>query len=493
MSFYPNSSKRPLVNIPMVMRVIGWLLIIEGGFMLAPLIMSLVTEDGMQTTFLWTVAFTFAMGLVFTFLIPKPKYDMGKRDGFLLTALVWITFSCCGMLPFMDEPVGMGFTDAFFETMSGFTTTGASLIPEDKTYPDSLVLWRCMMEWIGGMGIIIFTLAVLPMLNFSGGVQMFNAEVTGITHDKLRPRVSQTAKGLWGVYLLLTVSLFLLMWAGPLDCFESVCQAFSIMSTGGFVPPQMSPSTWDSVYMTVVAVVFMFLGGMNFGLIFGLLNGRWREPWRNDVFKVYLCMVASVWVLFAAYLMMTRGFIDWEHSLLHPLFMVVSMMSSTGYVTGDFQQWGPFIDAVALVLMFFGASAGSTSGGAKIDRLVYMFKYMRNQFYRILHPNYIMGVRMNGVVVSQELIHKVMTFLTFWCLIVVGGGIVLSATGIPLYESFYASFTCMSNTGILPGTASVSFDQIPGVGKWVLSLLMLTGRLEIFTVIVLFSRSFWRR
>lgn len=488
--------KRPIVNLRMISKIIGWLLLIEGGFMLAPLLCALICNEAQWTNFAVTVAATLGAGAILTFLMPAPHFDMSKRDGFLLTALVWVVFSLFGMLPLLMSPFNMSVTDAFFETMSGFTTTGATLLPQLEPLPRSIVLWRTLMEWLGGMGIIIFTLAVLPMLNYSGGVQMFNAEVTGITHDKLRPRVSQTAKGLWGIYAMLTVALFLCLWAGPLDCFESVCHAFSIMSTGGYVPDEMSPALWDSAYLEGVATLFMFLGGMNFSLIYATLHGRFSSIARNDVFHYYVGITVVMFVLFVLDILWTGNASSVADVTLHPLFMIVSMMSSTGYVIGGYESWGPFVGALTLMLMFFGACAGSTAGGAKIDRLVYLVKNTRNEIYRGLHPNCILGVHMNGKVVSADTVNKVIAFLSLWVIVVVAGGTVLCALGMPLYDSFFSSFSCMSNTGLLPGVGAGTIDSfmhIPDAGKWVLSLLMLTGRLEVFTVIMLFTPTFWTR
>lgn len=325
---------------------------------------------------------------------------------------------------------------------------------------------------------------------------MFNAEVTGITHDKLSPRVSETAKGLWGIYMVLTLLLFVCLWAGPLDFFESVCHAFSIMSTGGYVPDTMNPDMWNNAYLEIVAILFMFLGGMNFALIFTALRGDFRAPWRNDVFRCYVIITGVMFILFVADILLTGNATDWKSVTLYPLFMIVSMMSSTGYVVGGFEQWGPFVAALTLLLMFFGACAGSTAGGAKIDRLLYLIKVMRNELYRGLHPNSVLGVTMNGKVVSADLVNKVIAFLGLWVIVVIVGGIVLCALGLPLYDSFFTSFSCMSNTGLPPGVTSgfgTTFTVVPALGKWVLSLLMLTGRLEVFTVIMLFTRAFWTR
>ncbi len=487
---------RPIVNTLLVLRLIGWLLMIETFFMLIPLTVAIASDGEDLSAFSVTIGVTALSSVILTFGLPKPRFDMSKRDGFLLTALVWVFFSFFGMLPFLFPPLSMDVSDAFFETMSGFTTTGATLFDGlTCEIPCGILIWRGLMQWIGGMGIIIFTLAVLPMLNFSGGVQLFNAEVTGVVHDKLRPRVSQTAKGLWGIYISLTVILFFLLWAGPLDFLESVCQAFSIMSTGGFVPSSMDLSNYDSTYVEVIAVLFMFLGGVNFGLIFSAASGNFHAVWRNEIFRAYLCIIGILYVLFVIDIIATGSFDGVRSVTIEPLYMIVSMMSSTGYVIDSFAGWGPFVVSLMLIMMFFGACAGSTSGGAKIDRMIFLIKSLRNELYRGLHPNSIQGLKISGRMVAPDLIGKVLAFLCLYVVMIIIGGVMLTATGYPLYDSFFTAFSCISNTGLIPGITGYgsTYLAVPDAGKWILSALMMIGRLEVFTVLLIFTPAFWNK
>lgn len=480
----------------MLLRVIGWLLLIEAGFLLIPLCCSLLTNDCEVVPFTVTIAATLSCGLVLTFLLPKPNRDMSKRDGFMLTALVWVVFSLFGMIPFMFEPINLSFSSSFFETMSGFTTTGiSSLDTSSGSLPHSIVLWRSLIQWIGGMGIIIFTLAVLPMFNNSGGVQMFNAEVTGITHDKLRPRVSSTAKGLWILYISLTGICTLLFWLGPMGFFESVCEAFSIMSTGGFTTEELDISAWNSTYVEIIAMLFMFLGATNFGLLYAFFHGRLSAPWRNDVFKFFCMSILVVYLMFVANNWAQGRFETVKDLTIYPLFNIISVMSSTGYVVGDLIHWGPLVMGVVFILMFFGACAGSTSGGAKLDRLLFMLKNTNNELYRGLHPNSIQGVRLNGKVFSVESVNKIIAFLSLYVIVMTVGALALAATGMPLCESFYSSLACMSNAWVDDGMRFFGNDMtaITDVAKWILSFLMLTGRLEVFTVVLLFTPQFWHK
>ena len=488
-------SRKSQINFPALARVIGLLLMIEAMFMVIPIITCWIYGENDLKAFAITAGVTLSVGAILTFLIKPARTEMGKREGFLLTALTWIVFSGFGMIPLMIGDSQMSVSDAFFETMSGFTTTGATVMTSIDHLSNGVHMWRCLMQWIGGMGIILFTLAVVPMLNHSGGMQMFNAEVTGITRDKLRPRISQTAKGLWLVYVVLTMVLCVLLWLGPMNFFESVCHAFSTMSTGGFSTRNESIGAWDSVYVKSVVTLFMFLGGVNFALLFKAATGEVKELWHSEVFRSYVYIVLSMLILFVIAIVVNNQARDWEAVTIDPLFQIVSTITSTGLTVGNFENWGGFVVALTFLLMFFGASAGSTSGGAKIDRMLFLVKNIRNEIYRSLHPNAICSVRVNGKVLSAELVNKVIAFLCIYVLLIVVGGIVLTAIGIPLVDAFFSAFSCVGNTGLGAGVTGYggSYNIIPDMGKWVLALLMLMGRLELFTVLLLFTRTFWRK
>ncbi len=479
----------------MVSRVLGWLLMIEAVFLIFPLITCLIYSETDWLAFAMSVGITAAAGLAMTCFIHPRRSEMGKREGFLLTALVWVVFSFFGMLPFMLSSERLSVSNAFFEAMSGFTTTGCSVLPSVEHLSHGILLWRCLMQWIGGMGIILFTLAVLPMLNHSGGMQMFNAEVTGITHDKIRPRVSQTAKGLWTVYFVLTAALTLLLWAGPMDFFDSICHSFSSISTGGFSTRDMSVGAWHSTYITSVVTVFMFLGGVNFALIYNAGRGAIASVWKNEVFRTYIYIIGVVYVLFVITIICSGQAQSVEDVTLAPLFQIISTITSTGLTVNNFENWGTFVLSIIFFLMFFGACAGSTSGGAKIDRLIYLLKNTRNELSRSLHPSAILRVRINGKVASADVVSKVIAFLCLYVMVIGVGGMILTIFDIPLVDSFFSSFSCISNTGLGSGVTGYggSYEIIPDIGKWVLSLLMLIGRLELFTVLLLFTPGFWRK
>lgn len=487
---------RLFINTRMLARIAGWLLLIEGAFLLIPTATALTYEESDWLPFAATSAVTLLAGFILArFSRPTSTY-MGKRDGYLLTAMVWVVFSLFGMIPFLFCSTHASLTDAFFEAMSGFTTTGASVLDGDVAIGHGIHIWRALMQWIGGMGIILFTLAVIPMLNHSGGMQMFNAEVTGITHDKIQPRISQTAKSLWLIYIGLTAILILLLRCGPMNLFDSFCHAFGTISTGGYSSNPDGIASWTgSLYVKAVLIVFMFLGGVNFALIFKCLRGNFSSVRHNDVLKTYVGTIAVMLVLFSTSILLRGQAADWVEAVVDPLFQIVSTITSTGFSTAKYETWGPFVLALTFIMMFSGACAGSTSGGAKIDRMIFLIKNSRNEVYRGLFPNSILSVKVNDRVVNPELVNKVVAFLCIYMMLVVVGGTVLSAVGVPTIDAFFTSFSCLSNTGL---DASITgygnpYSILPDTAKWVLTFLMLTGRLEIFTILILFTPAFWRK
>lgn len=490
-----HKKKRSLINLPMLLRVSGWLMMIESLFMLIPMGTCLYFRESDWLPFALTAAGTGATGFVLSRHIRPSHYSMSKRDGFLLTAMEWVVFSIFGMLPFMFCKMPISLSDAFFEAMSGFTTTGASVLLDVTHMSHGIHIWRATMQWLGGMGIILFTLAVIPMLNSSGGMLMFNAEVTGITHDKLRPRISQTAKALWMLYFAFTIMLVALLWSGPMNFFDSVCHAFGAISTGGYSTRNEGIAAFNSIYVKVVLTIFMFVGGVNFSLIYRSLRGEFGALRRNDVFRTYVGLIAVMYILFVIGITTQGTYEGWEDLTIDPLFQIVSTMTSTGFTPSNFEQWGPLVLALVFMLMLFGACAGSTSGGAKIDRLLFLVKNCRNELYRCIYPHAIMSVRVNGKVVSNDIVGKVIAFLCIYMLLISIGGTAMAAMGVPIIDAFFSAFSCMSNTGLGAGITGYggSYEMLPDAAKWLLSFLMLTGRLEIFTVLLLFAPSFWRK
>ncbi len=488
-----NRKNIRLLNYRAVGRVLGYLLLFEALFMLIPLAVSIFYRENDYYSFTVGAAITALAAIFVLSSVKSASRDMGKREGYLLTATVWIVFSIFGMIPFMVSSLSLSFSEAFCETMSGFTTTGCSVLEDVESLPHGIHVWRCLMQWIGGLGIMLFTLAVLPMLNSSGGVQMMNAELPGVTKDKLSPRVSETAKRLWLIYLLLTISLALFLCLGPMSVFEGICHALSTVSTGGFSTRNESIGAWDSWYVKLVILCYMFIGGVNFALIYRASMGKIKVSWNDETFRLYVKTIVILTIL------LTVGYIvnchpEWDvEVLVNPLFQVVSTISSTGYSVTDYQAWGAFVFPILLILMFVGGSAGSTSGGCKIDRIIYLFKNCKNEINRCVHPNRLYSVSINRHVQSPEIVSKVMAFLWMYLGLIGVGGFLLVLMGMPISDSLFVSLSCVGNTGLGTGITAESFATVPDAGKWLLSFLMLVGRLEIFTVLVIFAPGFWKK
>lgn len=477
----------------MLLRVIGYLLLIEAALMVIPCIAGICYAEGSAIKFLICILITGGVGLVLKNLHPKSR-EMGKREAILLTGLTWVILSLFGMLPFLICQTHFTITDAFFETMSGFTTTGASVLNSLEGVPHSILLWRCLEQWIGGLGIILFTLAILPMLNYQGGMQLFNAEVTGITHDKLRPRIGSTSKGLWIVYICLTLLLMVLLMASDMDFFDSLCYGLSTMSTGGFANSDMSLGKWDSNYIKIVMLIFMFLGGINFSLLFKAAVGPRKGIFNNDALKAYTFITLAAFIIFSLNIVMQGKMHGWADLIINPLFQAVSILSSTGITVPGFHDWGGISVIILIIMMVMGACAGSTSGGAKIDRFIILFKFLKNEFYRMMHPNAIKTVVINGKGTPTPIVMKTLAFLFMFVIIIICGAIALLACGLPLKHGLFCALSAVSNTGLGTDITGVegTYSNVSATAKWILSFLMLTGRLELYTVLLIFTPGFWK-
>ncbi len=486
--------KKSYINVRMLLRVIGWLLSIEALFMLIPLVVALIYGEPSSWRFLICLGGTAVVGVSLMSLRPKNR-EMGKREAILLTGLTWVILSFFGMTPFLICGTHLSVTDAFFETMSGFTTTGASVLNSLADVPKSILIWRCVVQWIGGLGIILFTLAVLPMLNYQGGMQLFNAEVTGITHDKLRPRVSFTAQSLWFVYIGLTTLLIILLCFSHMSVFDSICYGLSTMSTGGFSNNDMSIVEAGNLYVKSILIIFMFLGGVNFSLIFKATQGNFKAVFKNDALQWYLGIILICYLLMCLNILL-RGLCDsvWDITI-DPLFQVVSILSSTGLTEPDFRDWGPLAVIVLIIMMFMGACAGSTSGGAKIDRFIILFRFLKNEFYKMMHPNSVTTVTINGKGTTSWIVMKTLAFLFLFVIVIVVGGTALVLLGMPLKDSFFVALSAIANTGLGTDITGLSgnYSLVPDVGKWIIAFIMLVGRLELYTVLLLFTPSFWKK
>ena len=483
------------INFAMILRVLGQLVLVEAAFMALPLLACLVARESDWKAFAITLGVTIAVGAAGTFLIHPKSKKLYRRDGLLLASVAWVVFSLFGMLPFLLSAFPLNAGEAFFEAMSGFTTTGATVIRDVERCSHGILLWRALTQWIGGLGIIIFTLTFIPALNNSGSLIMFHAEATGITHDKLGARISRTAKILWGIYCLLTVLLLAMLWVGPMDFFDSLCQSFTTISTGGFSTRNDSIAAFNSPYIKVVLTIFMFIGGISFSLILASIKRRGRGGWRNDVFRAYV-FIALLFYLSVAIAIVVQGHYTGVQSItVDPLFHIVSAMTSTGFSAGDWESWGFFVLTVTFLMMYVGACAGSTTGGVKVDRILYLLKNFILVVKRYIRPRLMRSVSVNNQIVDNEKGNEVFAFISIFTLLIVFGGLVLVAQGFPIVDAFFSSFSCLSNNGLGAGVTGItgSYYFLPPTGLWIMSFLMLAGRLEIISIIALFIPSFWQR
>lgn len=420
------------------------------------------------------------------------KPELNKRDGYVIVALGWVVMSIFGAIPFVIHGSIPSYTDAFFETMSGFTTTGASILNDIESLPHGLLYWRSITQWLGGMGFIVLSLAILPILGI-GGMQLFVAEVPGPTKDKIHPRIKETAKRLWGIYLLLTLLETLLLMLSGLSLFDAINHSFTTMATGGFSTKQASIAAFDSPIVHYIIIFFMFAAGMNFTLHYFLLHGKFQVVRKNEEFTFYLKVVLFLTIALAGMLIYNEAY-DVEESFRMSLFHVVSIVTTTGFVAADYENWVPFAQIIFFFILFLGGSAGSTGGGIKMVRHLLLFKNSLLELKRLVHPRAVIPVRFNNVAVSQEIINNVLAFFLYYIVLFAIGAVLLSLLGVDLATSLGASATCIGNVG--PGIGEVgpvnNFANIPGLGKWILTFFMLLGRLELFTVLIIFSKAFWK-
>lgn len=479
-------------NFGIIARILGFLLLVEAAFMSTALIISLIDETLDEGYLVKAVVATVGAGFFFYLLGRKAPTMVGKRDAYIIVSLTWIVTSAFGALPFYFSEYVASYTDAYFETVSGFSTTGASIITDIEVLPRDLLFWRSLTHWLGGMGIIVLSVAVLPILGI-GGMQLFMAEMPGVTYDKLHPRITDTAKRLWGIYVLLTLAQFLLLWAGEMDWFDSVCHTFATMATGGFSTRNASIAAFGT-YSQYVIIVFMILAGTNFTLHYFALHGWFGKVWRNEEFRTYLYIIVLSTVIIGANLYFHTSS-NAETILRNALFTVVSILTTTGFVTADYLQWPTFLWMIIVLLMFIGGSAGSTGGGIKVIRQSLLLKNSFMELRRAIHPAAVLPAKYNGKSVSQDIVYKIMAFFLVYIIVFAAGVMVLTAMGIDFNTSIGASIASLGNIG--PGIGKVgpvyNYAFLPEAAKWVLSFMMVLGRLELFTVLMLFSKHFWRK
>ncbi len=454
---------------------------------------SLYYQEGDLMSIILSSAITTSSGLLMWFFT-KDNLDkeLKKRDGYLVVTLGWLSMSFFGSLPYILSGAIPNLTDAFFETISGFSTTGASILTDIESVHKGILFWRSLTQWIGGMGIIVLTVAILPILGI-GGMQLFVAEAPGISPDKLQPRIKETAKRLWYIYLGLTFAETCLLWIGGMTFYDAINHALTTMATGGFSTKNASIAYYTSPYIQYVIIVFMFLAGTNFTMTYMILHKKFSKVLSNEEFRFYagFCLLASAIVGFVIF---GLGYDGLEKSMRDALFQVVSVVTTTGYVTADYTAWSSFITILFVVMMFVGASAGSTAGGVKIVRHVIIIKNSFMEIKRQLHPNAVIPIRINGKAISREVTYNILAFIMIYISIFAAGSMVMGMLGADFNTAIGSVATCLGNIG--PGIGNVgpldNFASISAPGKWLLAFLMLLGRLELFTVLMLFTPYFWK-
>lgn len=451
-------------------------------------------EEDDTLAFLLSMLITFGSAFSFLMIGRKSENTLNRHDAYVVVTAVWVIFSFFGMLPFLIHGCIPNVTDAFFETISGFTTTGASILDDVEVLPHGILFWRSLTQWIGGLGIVFFTIAILPSL-VGGSVKVFAAEATGPIKAKMHPRLSTTAKWIWSIYLLLTICCGLAFWAVGMEWFDALNYSMTTTATGGFSIHNDSLAFFQDAKVDYIAILFQFLSGINFTLLYmSIFKGRLGLLFKNSEFKLYICLVAMATASITLILMSEVGY-GLDHAFRSGLFQVVSFMTTTGIFNDDVARW-PHITWIILgSVMFIGACAGSTSGGFKCIRAVMTLKTLRNNFRQSLHPNAVLPVKINGQSVPQSRIVSLFAFFTLFMFMILVTAAIMIVSGIDTINSIVIALSCVSNIGPSLDNdigACITWSGMPEYIKWTLSLLMLMGRLEILTVLVLFTRSFWK-
>ena len=460
--------------------------------LLTPVPFSLYYHDGMTGVFGASAGVSLVCGVMLLLLFRGNK-ELYLREGFAIVTFAWVFFAIFGALPFIFSGIISSPLDAVFETMSGFTTTGATILTSIEEVPRSLLFWRALTHWLGGMGIIVLSLAILPMLGV-GGMQLFRAEVPGPTADRLKPRIQDTAKLLWGVYVVLTATETLLLMGGGMSFYDAICHAFATLATGGFSTRNASVAAYDSAYIDWVITLFMFLAGVNFSLHYYALKGRVGEYFRNEEFRFYLFITATI-TLIIMWLNHGSVYDSVLENLRYSAFQTAAILTTTGFATADYEQWAVLAQYLLVFLMFIGGCAGSTGGGMKVARILLLLKHGLAQLFRLIHPRTVRLVKLGNQAVDPDVMQAILGFFALFMGVFVVASFLLAASGMDLISAGAAVIATLGNIG--PGLGSVgpvdNYAHVPAFGKGILIVCMLLGRLELFTVLVLFLPSFWRK
>ncbi|TYP98009.1 trk system potassium uptake protein TrkH [Tenacibaculum adriaticum] len=495
------------INLKLIYRFLGLTATLNGAFMWLSLPFSLYYGEKTGWGILNAGIITVTIGLLLFFFNEPNNKNLQKKEGYLIVTFGWLILSFTGMLPYLLTGTIPNVTDAFFETISGYSTTGSSILTDIESMPKGILFWRSATHWIGGMGIIVLTIAILPLLGI-GGMQLFMAEAPGPSADKLHPRITDTAKRLWLIYVGLTIVEFLLLKVAGMTWFDAINHAMATVSTGGFSTKNASVAYWNGMPMVqYIIILFMFIAGTNFVLTYFALKGKVRKVIQSEEFRYYFFTIVGISTIVAIIIIFFQDpslqtSIDhpmvWgkaESAIRHSLFSVISVVTTTGFVTADFTMWSYFVTALFFSLFFLGGSAGSTSGGIKIVRHIVMLKNSFLEFKKTLHPNAIIPVRYDGKAVNQTIVFNILSFFILYMLIFIVGTVVLAFLGLDIQSALGACASSLGNIGPAIGNVSPvnSYSHLSVGAKWFCSFLMLIGRLELFTVLILFTPFFWRK
>ncbi len=478
-----------------IQRVLGLLLSLFSVTLLPPLVIAWWARDGAEVAFSMALVITMALGLSLWLPVCKVKKELRLRDGFVVVVLFWAGLGLTGAIPLVlsDNP-HMSFTDAAFESLSALTTTGATVITGIDYLPASILFYRQELQWLGGMGIIVLAVAILPLLGI-GGMQLYRAETPGPVKDtKLTPRITETAKALWYIYLTLTISCALLYWIAGMTFFDAITHSFSTVSIGGFSTHDLSIGYFNSKLIDAIAIVFMLIAGINFTLHFLAWRTMNLKPYLYDTeLKAYIFVLITICIICCAYLIYQDVYEDPVTAITHGIFQTISVATTTGYTTTTYQSWPNFLPVLLLFASFFGACAGSTGGGLKVIRVVLLFKQGMREIKRLVHPNAIIHIKLGDRSVQEPIINAVWGFFASYVAVFAILMLLLMATGLDQVTAFSAMAACINNLGPGLGDVSAHYGNINSFAKWILCVAMLFGRLEIFTLLVLLTPTFWRK
>lgn len=481
-------------NYKVIFKIMGILLVLNGVFMLTCIPFSLYYGEGDLIALSLSSVITAGVGgLLLVLTRNTANKELKKREGYLVVTGGWLIMSFFGALPYLISGAIPDLTNAFFETLSGYSTTGATILTDIEAVHKGILFWRSLTQWIGGMGIIVLTVAILPILGI-GGMQLFVAEAPGISPDKLQPRIKETAKRLWYIYLGLTVTETVLLWVGGMSFYDAINHALTTMATGGFSTKNASVAYYESPFIQYVIIFFMFMAGTNFTMTYFAMKGKFNKVFTNEEFRTYLFATLAIGIVVGC-TVYSLGNSTFEKSMRDALFQVVSIVTTTGYITHDYTVWTSFITIIFFVLMFVGASAGSTAGGVKIVRHLILIKNSVLELKRQIHPSAVIPVRFNKKAVTRDITFNILAFIMIYISIFAMSSVVMGILGLDFMTAIGAVATCLGNIG--PGLGTVgpvdNFAHLPDLSKWVLAFLMLLGRLELFTVLILFTPYFWNK